>query len=546
MERAVRYMPKVGTLASAACIILAVPPVQFSALIWVGLVPWLFSLRRCESTLEAALQGFWLNLLLGFGGTFWIAHATQRYLSVSIAVGVLALLVHSLVHQLQLVAFGGIYWKTSRGRPPGTFGTLLLLALSYVGLDWVTPKLFQDTLGVLLSSNDTLRQLAAWGGAMVLTFVIVVVNLAVYALAAALLDTSRAVPGAGARLARAGMWLFLSLAGFLSLGGLEQARVGDAMTDSRSTLRVGIVQGSVSDGLKRRWARGDAEAARSTLETYVRGTRRLLNSPSPPTLVVWPETAYPGVFRKPESDAQLHLNVAFDRFIADAGVAFAFGAYDREDRTDRRVLRNAVYLVWPTPGQRRDQLSSMQTYHKSILFPVGEYFPFLEETTVRHWLPHSAHFASGAGPSVLELVRPGEEPLRVGPSICYEDVFASHAQWLARAKVDLLLNVSNDSWFGDEGAAQWHLMMATLRSIETGLPQVRATNSGYSAFILPNGELHEVTEFGDETTRVFDVPIARLGPTPRSRLGDWFGPFSLVVAALGFLARRRRRPDALA
>jgi apolipoprotein N-acyltransferase len=543
MASAARYMPKVGTLASTACIVLAVPPVQWSALIWVGLVPWLFSLRRCATTFEAVVQGFWLNLLLGFGGTFWVAHATARYLSVSISVGMLALIGHSLVHQLQLVVFGGLYWKTSRGAPPATFGSLLMVACVYVGLDWLTPKIFQDTLGVLLWSSGTLRQLAAWGGAMLLTFVILVVNLAVYASVAAMLDARRAVPGATARLARGGLWLFVSLAAFVSLGALEEARVRDAMTASRRILRVGLVQGSVSEDLKRRSARGDPEAARATLDTYVRGTRRLLDSPNPPALVLWPETAYPGVFRKPESDAQLHLNVAFDRFIADAGVPIAFGAYDREDRSDRRVLRNAVYLVSPTPGQQKGQLSPMQTYHKSILFPVGEYFPFFEETTVRQWLPHSAHLASGEGPRVLELLRPGEEPLRLGPSICYEDVFASHAQALARSKADLLLNVSNDSWFGDDGAAQWHLMMASLRSIETGLPQVRATNSGYSAFILPNGELHEVTGFGEETVRAFDLPMPRLGTTLRSRLGDWFGPFSMAVATLGLLAGRLRRRD---
>ena len=86
-------------------------------------------------------------------------------------------------------------------------------------------------------------------------------------------------------------------------------------------------------------------------------------------------------------------------------------------------------------------------------------------------------------------------------------------------------------------------MMASLRSIETRLPQVRATNSGYSAFILPNGELHEVTGFGEETVRAFDLPMPRLGTTLRSRLGDWFGPFSLAVAALGLLAGRLRRRD---
>lgn len=72
---------------------------------------------------------------------------------------------------------------------------------------------------------------------------------------------------------------------------------------------------------------------------------------------------------------------------------------------------------------------------------------------------------------------------------------------LARQGAEIQLSVSNDSWFGDAGAAQWHLMMAILRSVDTALPQIRATNSGYSAFILPTGDVYELTEFGRRSSK---------------------------------------------
>lgn len=534
------YLPKSGTLASTLLLALAVPPFQWLGLIWISLVPWFFSLRRCETIGQAVAQGFWLNLLTGFASTYWVATTAQRYLGVSVSVGLLVLIAHAIVHQLQFVIFGGLYWKTLRAAPPRGSETLAL-AFLYTGVDWLTPKLFQDTLGVVLFASVPLRQLAAVGGAPLLTFVIILVNVGVYALSAELQASAKRRGTMLRSSRRAAAWLVLPLAVLVIVAMVEEHRAARAIDSADRELRVGIVQGNVSADIKRRWARGDSEAAAESLGAYVRGTRELLDSPRKPDLIVWPETAFPGVFRKPENDAQLRLNVAFDRFLGRAGAPVAFGGYDREERTDRRVLRNALYLVVPEPGQRIDRLSAMEVYHKSILFPVGEYFPFLDERTVRQWLPHSAHLASGSGARVLELPREGAESLRLAPAICYEDLFAGHATELARSDADFLVNISNDAWFGDDGAARWHLMMATLRSIETRLPQVRATNTGHSTFVLANGDLREVTELGERAIRVFDLPISPRAPTLAVRFGAWFGPFSVVLVTIWLISLWRTR-----
>jgi apolipoprotein N-acyltransferase len=203
------------------------------------------------------------------------------------------------------------------------------------------------------------------------------------------------------------------------------------------------------------------------------------------------------------------------------------------------VLRNGLYLVAPEPGQAAGELSPMQVYHKSILFPFAEYIPLLDEETAKRWFPRASHFSNGEGVVTMEVQADGES-VRLGPSICYEDLFSNHAATLARAGADVIVNVSNDSWFGDYGAARLHLATARLRSIETRLPQVRATNSGYSALILPNGEIRGQTEFGVQEATTFEVPILRLEPTLRVELGDWFGPFSLVLGLLLALPLARR------
>jgi apolipoprotein N-acyltransferase len=537
MANARRYVPSLGTLASTACIALALPPVDWPALIWIGLVPWLFALERCKSIWEAVAQGLWLNFLLGFAAAFWVAYAAPRYLGVSLLVGVFVLVLHALVHQLQLALFAGAHWSKARAVAPQSFLGLISAAFLYTGIDWATPKLFQDTLGIALHANPALRQLAAIGGAPLLTFVVLLVNLGLFALAREYSAGPRGTAELARLLLARALWIAVPLAGFQALGVYEYARIGRSIESPERVVRVGLVQGSVPDDLKNRWAQGDAEAARESLEIYLRATRGLFGSGEKPELVIWPETSYPGIFRKPENDAQLALNVAFDRSVAARGTPLVFGAYDREDRADRRVLRNALYFVEPAREQARHELSPMHVYHKSILFPIGEYFPLLDEDTVRRWLPHSAHFSRGEGARVYALSLGEGAAIRLGPSICYEDLFSSHTAELANLGAELLVNVSNDSWFGDYGAARLHLIVSSLRSVETRLPQVRATNSGYSALILPNGDVLHSTRFGEEEAKTIPVPIVDPAPTLRKSWGDWFGPASLV---LGLVSLRRK------
>lgn len=533
-KRMARYLPRLGTLTSSALIVLAMPPVEWSFLVFVGLLPWFFSLKGCKTLSSALLQSLWLNILLGFGGAFWVALGTQRYLSVGAPAGALALLLHSLVHQGQLVLFGMLFWKALRAAAPQTLMRVLGLASLYTGLDWVTPKLFHDSLGMILYAYPELRHLAALGGVPLLTFAVALVNLASYSWLTGLID--RKPEDGFAAMAGPSLRLVLPFAGFVLLGSFQLAQTKEALKASSRSLRVGFVQGNIDNALRRRVADADPDAARTSLERYLSGTQRLSSSPETLELIVWPEASYPGIFRKPENEGQLTLNLAFDRFIADLAVPIAFGAYDREDSAGRRRLRNALYLVTPTREQPAKQLSPMQVYHKATLFPVGEYFPMLDEATVRRWLPNSTHLSSGDGPSLLELSVSKGGPVLLGPSICYEDVSATHARSLAMLGADLLINISNDSWFGDHGAARWHLIAAALRSVETGLPQVRATNSGYSAFILPTGELHELTRFDESAERSFELPLVSARPTLTVRFGDWFGPLALLFAIVWLAA----------
>jgi apolipoprotein N-acyltransferase len=465
------------------------PPLELGAIAWVALVPWILVVARASTPRAAILQALWLELLVGFGWGWWLPEAVADFFSVPVWTGVVALALNAAIHQLHWLPFAWCVQHASArmNSAGGTAIALFLLPAAYCAFDWLLPGVFQHGLGAALHDLPRLRQAAAIGGVPMLTGLVLLVNLAV----AVVLRAGLGRDGSIARSRVVGVALAaasLPLAAALLYGEHRLGQLAATQDVPDRTLRVAIVQGNVEGEVKRRWSRGDLDAARQALDVYLDESRRLLASRPRPELVVWPETAYPGIYRRPENEGQARLNASFDRFIHTSGVPFVFGAYDREERTDRRILQNALFAVQAEAGQARTTLSPSQRYVKTILFPLGETLPGSSAPGENAGFWPASRFSQGDGPGILSIRGPQDgSTVRIGPLICYEDLFISHVAALERLGADLLVNVSNDAWFGDRGEPRLHLIYARLRTVEVGLPQVRVTNTGYSAVILPSG-----------------------------------------------------------
>jgi len=121
--------------------------------------------------------------------------------------------------------------------------------------------------------------------------------------------------------------------------------------------------------------------------------------------------------------------------------------------------------------------------------------------------------------------------ISVIPLICYDVLSSGFVAEAAKMGADLIVTLSNDSWFPDERAPRLHLISAAFRSVETRLPQVRATNSGISAMIAPTGEITRATGWNERKTLVGSLAGAGRMTTPTMALGPWLGP-ALSSAAL--------------
>jgi apolipoprotein N-acyltransferase len=468
-------------VASAALLALSFAPYDLP-LVWFALVPWLWELKKTRKRGDALIQGLWLSFLYALVIEYWVAYALQSYVALSWPVAVAALLAYALVAHLELAAFGMVF-KLAQGRGRLSLARLGGLAAAYVAIDWATPKLYKESIGHMLHWADNLRQLAHYGGVESLAFLAAAANLAFFA-------SRRAAIAVAA--------LLLATWGF---GYLERGRVIATFEHPVNALNVLVFQGNIDNSLRARADLGDGDALKEIAETYLKLTRQALaerkaaHRPAP-GLLVWPESAYPSPFGSPPSKVAASEDERLRAFVREAGIPLVFGAPDMAiGPGGREISYNSVRVLRPDGGG--------QTYRKSRLVPFGEYVPGAES-----FPPIAALFSqiesqgAGPGPAVMNVAG-----TRLAPAICYEILFPDHARAGARLGAHVILNLTNDSWFGPFSEPYLHLALSRFRSIETRLPQIRATNTGVTALILPDGSLRNVTRIFERTVVEMEVPL---------------------------------------
>ncbi|KIC10871.1 acyltransferase [Leisingera sp. ANG-M1] len=233
---------------------------------------------------------------------------------------------------------------------------------------------------------------------------------------------------------------------------------------------------------------------------FVRRAVAFSEQTPPPDLIVWPETAVPQL-----------MNYAGDTLQAIAerggGVPVLLGI----QREEAGAYYNSAVLL---DGNGEPAA----TYDKAHLVPFGEYVPFgdvMARIGIHGFASQTgAGYAAGPGAEIMDLPVGSALPL-----ICYEAVFPQDVNSAAR-RPQLLVQITNDAWFGTRSGPYQHLVQAQMRAIEQGLPMIRAANTGVSAMIAPDGRLLDSLALGEAGYIDAGLP-APLPPTLYSRTGDW-------------------------
>ncbi|MBY6068690.1 apolipoprotein N-acyltransferase [Leisingera aquaemixtae] len=219
-----------------------------------------------------------------------------------------------------------------------------------------------------------------------------------------------------------------------------------------------------------------------------------------PDLIVWPETAVPQL-----------MNFAGDTLQAISEGAGRVPVLLGIQREEGGAYYNSAVLL------DADGLPSA-TYDKAHLVPFGEYVPFgdfLARFGIYGFASQAgAGYAAGPGAQVMDLPVGSALPL-----ICYEAVFPQDVN-AAASRPDMLVQITNDAWFGTRSGPYQHLVQARMRALEQGLPMIRAANTGVSAMIGPDGQLLDSLPLGEAGFIDAALP-APFAPTLYSRTGDW-------------------------
>jgi apolipoprotein N-acyltransferase len=242
-----------------------------------------------------------------------------------------------------------------------------------------------------------------------------------------------------------------------------------------------------------------------------------------PDVLVWPEAPAPFSFEDPQF-AKLASNLA-TRF----GHPFLAGAIEWKPPVDpsdgvpsgQQAVYNSAVLV-DSQGQR------VFTYDKVHLVPFGEYEPFpLIHRVVAHLSDEVGGFHKGNKYAVGRLSNGNT----FGVFICYEAIYPGEVRRFAANGAQLLLNISNDGWFGRSAAAEQHLHMVRVRAVENRRWIVRATNNGFTASVDPYGRM--VEPLPPDVRAAADLPYDfRTDETVYTRFGDWFAWLCVIVSAI--------------
>jgi apolipoprotein N-acyltransferase len=266
---------------------------------------------------------------------------------------------------------------------------------------------------------------------------------------------------------------------------------------SAAPLDAVIVQGNISEQAHAANL-GNYAFARASFDTHLTLTRQgaARVPPGRAFFVLWPETASPFGLA---SDSGARQAIAEAAGAAEATLSGTIRVEAGPDGHD--LYHNSLVAVLPDS-------SVGGVYDKHHLVPYGEYFP--------SYLPirlGEQGFAPGPGNITLHL--PGLPP--IGPGICYEAIFPADVV-LERDRPRLMVNITNDAWFGNSAGPRQHLAADRMRAVEEGLPLVRAANTGISAIIDAHGRVLEALPINQTGVLTGAVPPA-LPATPASKMG---------------------------
>ncbi|HWU43834.1 MAG TPA: apolipoprotein N-acyltransferase, partial [Bdellovibrio sp.] len=459
-------------------------------------VPLWLTVTNNETSIKKAFWSGWVTqFTLTLIGFHWIIYTAHEFGELPWIVSFLALLLFCALMHLYIPAAVtlGVWlqkkYSFSRAR------TVFIIALLHALLERVWPAIFEWHLGyTFLWAKIPVYHFADIVGFQGLSTLVLLLN----AWVAVIWLSQQQLKKTLIHLS-----LFVIICVSLILGGSSH---GKDWNHFDGEVHATIIQANIGNMEK-----VAAEKGRGFQETITRkfttmSQEALVKFPDT-DIFVWPETAFPDYLDQ-RLLGRKHTNI-FAETMGPLERPVLTGAFSKDEKTDAKLDQstyNALFLVDPR-GNSIDK-----PYRKTHLLAFGEYMP-LSETfpIILKLLPFISNFGRGLGPDVISWNFRGDI-IHWGGQICYEGLYPSFTRGLEEKGADILVNVTNDSWFGRPFEPQQHLYMTLARAIEVRRPLIRSTNTGISTAIWANGDVQQKSPLHQEWSGDFVLKYLKNAP----------------------------------
>ena len=502
---------------------LAYPPMPLGPAALLILVPWFIVLNRFNRG-QAMFATFWSGMLYNTINYYWIYNVMHVETAPSglILLGLFLLIAFFSAYN----TLAGFVYTLAKDAPVKIRTVLLILfPVFYAGLEMT--RTYGDFafpwshLGYVFGNSLELLQMLPYIGIFGYSILVIASNQAVAQTLCKVQDIKKAIPVLAVPLS---IFVVLLIQGSIVLSKTEAQPFYNA--DAEGNPSIALVQPSIAQGAK--WSK-------ERFDRIVDKTLGMVNDSikEHADLIVLAETAIPDhIRRQPGIIERLHE-------VADSkNSQLLVGALDYR-RNPRGSIRkfdvyNASFLF--SPGVP----SFPERYIKKHLVPFSERIPFDEIFPILNYVD------LGEGDFVAGKETPVYQPSLWTPYICYDAIFGDLVREAIREGSRLMVNITNDGWFGRSTAPYQHLNLIRYRAIENGMPVARLANSGVSAFIDQYGHYDGNTEIFTDRVVQRKVPLktrdtlySRIGDTVEMFLLGFFAVYLIATLLLAFINRKR-------
>lgn len=449
---------------------------------------------------------------------YWLCQTVQVFGGLNPFLGFLVMLLFCATGAIQFVLVAFFYRRLGRFNFLGS----LVLPCAWLASFMIWPKLFPWEIGHGLIVLKPIAGLAEYVGVSPLSMLFIWWGVVL----------------SNYYLKRENILLFKAIAYslvLLAIGSYRNYQVKLEISQSPE-VQVALIQGNLSLEVK-----GKQAFFNANLDKYLELSKKQSSD-----LIIWPESVVSKwLHRDLESIIQADLN-----FALNSPVLFGGLVYDLRDSAEiekfikaypelatKQFLQSYSYKKFNAAIGIDKNGEILGQYYKKVLMPFGEYFPFSDRYP---WLKQAFPMVGDFTPG--EQVRPIKFPhdIKAAALICYEDLVPELSREAVNAGANLLVNLTNDAWYGDSPASHQHHLLALWRAIETRRFFLRSTNTGYTAVVSPLGESLENLPIFTENILLAKVRLLRF-QTYYSFWGNWPTYFlNVIILICSFLPRRRK------